>query len=565
MVAAAANKLIRTRMLSLLICAFLFMTNLPQTEAGKTSVEVPQWAVFETQFTSKSKYANPLSDVDVVVTFRSPAAGERVAHAFWDGGNTWRVRFSPEEIGEWSYSTSSTPGDDAGLDNVGGTFRCVANKSQEGLYQHGSVRVSSNRRYLTQADGTPFFWLSDTVWNGPLKADGKSWETYVEDRKSKGFTVLQFVMTQWVAAGANAEGRLAYEDGQDITIDPTFYQRMDARIRTVNEKGLVAAPVLIWDGPVGKLPMTLNPGLALNEDRITKLVRYMVVRYEAYQVIWILAGDGDYRDEKAERWKRIARAGFGEHPSRVATMHPAGEQWVEEEFEGEPWFSFVGYQSGHGDSVSDFRWLSEGPPAKGWRGPNPHPIINLEPNYEGHMSYQGRKPFDAHAVRRAAYWSLLISPTAGVTYGAHGVWSWETVPAEPMNHAGTGIAHPWTEAMHLPGSMEMKYLKEFFGSFDWWKLSPAKEVLAVQPGDADAAVFVAAARSSEKDWAVLYVPVGQTVQLRKGELPAHAVVRWFNPSTGQWAGAATAIPESGELAAPDGNDWAAWIGKDSSR
>ena len=30
------------------------------------------------------------------------------------------------------------------------------------------MRLSPDRHYFQHAGGTPFFWLGDTVWNGPL-------------------------------------------------------------------------------------------------------------------------------------------------------------------------------------------------------------------------------------------------------------------------------------------------------------------------------------------------------------------------------------------------------------
>jgi len=230
----------------------------------------------------------------------------------------------------------------------------------------------------------------------------------------------------------------------------------------------------------------------------------------------------------------------------------------------EPWFALISYQSGHGDSPGDLEWLTSGPASKNWKGSRTLPIINLEPNYEGHLAYQSRKPFDAHAVRRAAYWSLLVTPTAGVAYGAHGVWSWQTTPGVPMNHETTGIAPAWYDAIHFPGSTDMKYLRNFFESLKWWTLRPAQELLANQPGNREAAEFVAAAQSEEEPWVVLYFPVGQKIHLNAEKFPQFAIVRWYDPSRGQWKDGEQALGNSGELTAPDGGDWIAWIGAAAS-
>lgn len=519
-----------------------------------------QWTVFEARFASTSEYQNPFQDVTVTVDFRSPDGKHHLVDAFWDGENVWRVRFSPEQTGEWTYETHASRADDAGLDKQTGSFRCVPYEGVNTLYRHGSIRVSPNRRFLEQSDGTPFFWLSDTAWNGALKADPKSWETYLADRTKKRFTVVQFVMTQWIAGAGNADLRLAYQGRDSITIDPVFFQWMDDHFQSLNEHGLVAAPVLIWTAPWSDFSKSLNPGNSLPDDQIVRLARYMVARYGAYQVIWILGGDGVYQGDEAERWKRIGEAVFGENPSRLATLHPSGQLWVGSDFGKEPWFSFIGYQSGHADTPENLKWLCQGPPATAWDAQPVHPVINLELNYENHRNFGSGGRFDAHAVRRAAYWSLLVAPPEGITYGAHGVWSWETRPAVPMNHTNTYVAQPWFNAINLPGSTDMKYLRDLFSSLQWWTLRPDPALIISQPGDRDAAAFVAAARNENKEWALLYFPVGQTINLRPDELTHPALVRWFNPRSGQWAGSAPLSGRTLSITPPDKQDWVAWIG-----
>lgn len=559
--ATALFRLKRHRAISLGLGVFSFLAS---TSAFGTTTGAPgaaaQWTVFEARFASTVTYEDPFQDVAVTVDFRSPDGKHRIVDAYWDGGNTWRVRFSPEQIGEWNYQTRASREDDHGLDKQTGTFRCVPYKGVNTLYQHGSIHVSPNRRYLEHSDGTPFFWLADTAWNGALKADRNSWDTYLSDRQKKKFTVVQFVMTQWLAAAGNADARLPYQGRDSISIDPVFFAWLDAHFQSVNSHALVAAPVLIWAAPWSSASKFLNPGNSLSDDQIIRLARYMVARYAAYQVVWILAGDGDYRGDEAERWKRIGEAVFGENPTRLATIHPGGQQWVGSEFADEPWFSFIGYQSGHGDRPDDLKWLWQGPPASARDAHPIHPVINLEPNYENHRSFGSDGRFDAHAVRRAAYWSLLVSPPAGITYGAHGVWSWESQPALPMNHPNTYVAQPWDKAIHLPGSTDMKYLHELFSSFEWWELRPDPALIADQPGDHDAAAFVAAARSIKKDWALLYLPVGQTISLRTEELAGPMFMRWFNPRSGKWSNTVRLSRPPPSITPPDHQDWVAWIG-----
>ena len=66
---------------------------------------IPQWGRFEQQFTSAKAYRNPFQEVRLTITFTSPSGQQHTTEGFWDGGATWRVRFAPDEIGTWSYTT----------------------------------------------------------------------------------------------------------------------------------------------------------------------------------------------------------------------------------------------------------------------------------------------------------------------------------------------------------------------------------------------------------------------------------------------------------------------------
>ncbi|MGQ9608177.1 MAG: apiosidase-like domain-containing protein [bacterium] len=513
-------------------------------------LEITIWTIFEAYFIASMEYENPHQGVLFQVRFISPRGKEQIIDGFWDGEKNWKIRFSPDEIGKWSFQTKSS---DKGLDDQKGEFTCIPYTGNNPLYKHGAIKVSDNRRYLIHSDGEPFFWLSDTAWNGVLLSDENGWQKYLQDRVSKGFTAIQFVTTQWRAAMTDADGNVAFTGTDKIQINPVFFQRMDRMIGLINKCGLIAAPVMIW------ACTRKDPGQTVTEDQLILLAKYMVARYGAYQVIWFLGGDGNYMGNNAEKWKRIGRAVFGDNYNRLVTMHPGGMQWVDNEFRNEKWFSFNGYQSGHGDDEPALRWLCEGPPAKDWKKEPHHPYINLEPNYEGHISYQSRKVFTDRDVRRAIYWSLLVSPTAGVSYGAHGIWSWQLEEGVPLDHPGSGIASPWYEAMKMPGSMQIKYVKDFFSHIKWWKLMPAPELSMEQPGIENPRKFVASAIS--EDCAILYLTEGMDIKVNTKIINGNKIAKWFDPRTGIWSEPISVNNEIEIFKAPDNEDWVLWIGK----
>jgi hypothetical protein len=512
-------------------------------DAGASAV--PLWGRWSRSFTANEAAA---PETELTLHLTSPGGREHLVSGYWDGEQAWGARFMPGEEGAWRYRTTSQPAV-PGLDGQTGRLECRRARGQGRFLEHGAVRVAASGYHLEHADGTPFFWLGDTVWNGPLLSAKEHWEIYLQDRAEKRFTTVQFVLAApWRTAPANAEGEIAYSGGEKLTIYPHFFRRIDERMDAINAQGLLAVPVLLW-----AIRGDINPGWSLPEDQAIQLARYIVGRYQAHHVAWILPGDGTYTGEVAERWKRIGRAVFGDREHAPVTLHPGGMQWPYDAFREERWLDYYGYQSGHGDDADTLRWIHSGPPAAAWRQPPPRPFINLEPPYEGHIAYQSKQLFDAYKVRRACYWSLLNAPPAGLTYGGHGLWSWQTEEGLPYDHASTGLAKPWHEAIHLQGSTDMKHMAALFTSLPWWQLRPDDTLLAAQPGGDDPARHVSAARTESGDVALLYLPVGGPVTLKPEALPASAQAEWFDPRTGQRTPAQTAAPAT--FRAPDDQDW----------
>lgn len=58
------------------------------------------------------------------------------------------------------------------------------------------LEVSENKRTLT-AGGEPFFWLGDTGWLLLSKLSRSDAEKYLQDRKDKGFNVIQIKDFTW--------------------------------------------------------------------------------------------------------------------------------------------------------------------------------------------------------------------------------------------------------------------------------------------------------------------------------------------------------------------------------
>jgi len=549
------------------------------SEPSQAEGECLVWDRWEQLFSAKQPIDRPMT-LALRMSLTGPTGETHVVPGFWDGGRRWKVRFCPQTAGRWHFQTQSQP-PIAGLHRQTGTFTALpANDSSNRFLQHSALQVSTCGHHLEHADGTPFFWLADTAWSGPLKSSSEEWSTYLADRTAKGFTGVQFVTTPWRGAPTDRSGQTAYQSGETLTIQPAFFQRLDQRINAINDAGLLAIPVLLWAlGDVVTVPGKLP------ETQAVQLARYITARYGAHHTVWFLTGDASFSTAWRNRWKalgrsvlrhgardvawslrrairgtdpvaywsRVGRAVFAEPThTTLASAHPQARQWEVEQLRQESWYDLIAYQSGHDGDSKTLQWIHSGPPARSESEAPALPVINAEPGYEGIVATSHGGRHTAADIRQQAYYSLLYTPPAGVSYGAHGLWSWETELGVPHNHPHTGVARPWSEALHLPGSTHLQYLTELFNRVTWHRLRPDRD-LVVSSSSPDSQGQVAAARTRTGDLAILYLPQGGRVDLRTDKLSPDAGLHWFNPRTGRHRAAKSLASEP--LRSPDAQDW----------
>ena len=237
-------------------------------------------------------------------------------------------------------------------------------------------------------------------------------------------------------------------------------------------------------------------------------------------------------------------------------MHPKGKSWVFEEFRDEKWMTALGYQSGHDVNEATNNWIHHGPAARDWAKLPHRPVINIEPTYEGQNSYSKKQPITAHEVRRALYWSLLSTPTAGVSYGAAGVWGWDAGDAPTPGHPNAGTPPAWRDALSFDAGEQVAHLSALFQSIEFQKLRPDSVVLAEQPGDEALSEYAAAASSVDGRLVVVYTPVEKRLKINVAKLPTPLIAAWVNPRTGERSSVLAVLRGAAlECPAPGPGDW----------
>ena len=87
-----------------------------------------------------------------------------------------------------------------------------------------TLKVSDNRRFLVQEDGSPFFWLGDTAWELFHRLNREEAEHYLRTRSEQKFTVVQAVALAEVDGleTPNAYGRRPLKKNGEGRYDPTM-------------------------------------------------------------------------------------------------------------------------------------------------------------------------------------------------------------------------------------------------------------------------------------------------------------------------------------------------------
>src|SRR2546423_9241603 len=83
--------------------------------AAVNGASVPKWERFEQTLESSANYSNPAQEAKLTATFTSPSGEKFTVPGFWDGGKTWRVRFSPNKEGKWTFTTVCSDAANKGL------------------------------------------------------------------------------------------------------------------------------------------------------------------------------------------------------------------------------------------------------------------------------------------------------------------------------------------------------------------------------------------------------------------------------------------------------------------
>jgi hypothetical protein len=386
------------------------------------------------------------------------------------------------------------------------------------------LKVSPNGRYFVTQDGKPFFYLGDTAWLLFQRLNRKEVEEYLEDRASKGFTVIQAYVLRGLAArhpdGATSLlGATPLIDRDPTRPNEAFFKNVDHVVNRANERGLVMGLVVAKSWHVNK-----HPERVFDARNAYTFGQFLGKRYKNNAVLWYVGGDSRPGSD-TKVWVAMARGlKEGSGRSHLVSYHGSGGTSSSTWFHKADWLDFNSIQSGHGWAAKTYRFIS-----RDYRLSPAKPTVDMEPPYENHPTGARTPRIDSHQVRQGAYWAMLAG-AAGHGYGALDLFHLYKDKEGPFPRNGF---QPWRKALAYEGSRQVGIMRRLFELRPWYKLVPDQSVIA--SGQQEGEDHIQAARAADGRFVIVYIPRGKTVGIDLAKLSGKRVsARWYNPRDGKW-------------------------------
>lgn len=356
--------------------------------AAVPNEKVRRWDAIEVTHIGP-KAGNPFVDVTLSATFSLKNRSLTVG-GFYDGNGAYKIRFMPDELGIWSWTTASTS---PALDGKSGAFECIPPESGN----HGPVSVRDGFHFA-YADGTPYVECGTTCYAWAFQTEGTQLLT-IDTLLASPFNKLRMCLfPKWYQHNRKEPPLYPFPRNGEIndfsSFNAAYFQHFDRLILALRQANIQADLILFH--PYDRWGYQSMP--AEVDDRY---LRYVNARFGAYRnVWWSLANEFDLMKSKtATDWDRYARI-LADYDAfdHLRSIHYSRYQY---EY-GRGWCTHAGVQDSRMQLGSQ------------WRADWGKPVVFDECRYEGNIASRwGNISGDAMTRR---FWQA----TAQGCYCGHG-------------------------------------------------------------------------------------------------------------------------------------------------
>ncbi|WP_372772644.1 DUF5060 domain-containing protein [Mangrovibacterium sp.] len=325
--------------LALVLSTYCCTTTQPKTRVGL-------YRTFEQALENKSPYTNRFTDVELNCTFTAPSGKKTEFIGFFDGdgagggnkesGSIWKIRFIPDEVGEWQYQwiwSDGTPGGKS-------SFVCDTTNAGKGILR----AYQDNPRWLAY-NGTDPVWLKSYYESGHGSiAQPFDWVTanVYQPMIDRGYNHLQvnwllslccFTQIYHDGPPPPTQDLALYTDGDASgTMRLDVWKMMEQHVSWLNDRNIGLHLFLGFDGSKNEGPEWTN----LSDDEKDFLVRYTVARLAPYAniagwgFVWEVPGN---REDSELGWARLVQKyDVFDHLRTYEDEHPIENEYNRPEY-----------------------------------------------------------------------------------------------------------------------------------------------------------------------------------------------------------------------------------------
>ncbi len=322
--------------------------------------KIEKWDFIELEYQAKNN-GNQFIDVELSAEFQFKNR-TYFAEGFFDGNNTWKIRFMPDEQGQWTYVTKSNI---KKLNNKSGTFTCIANTENN----HGPVSVRDTFHF-GYADGRPFYPLGTTAYAWVHQPDELKQQTLNTLRENAFNKIRMTVFPKQYSIYIQNEPPFypfegSKQEGWDFTrFNVDFFQHFENYVDSLRQLNIEADIILFHPYDYGKWGFD-----QMNQKQNVRYLRYLIARLAAYRnVWWSMANEYDMMHKPEDEWDLYFRTIQTYDPySHLLSIHN-GQGWYNH---SKPWITHLSIQTPYLHEVQDWRELYQ------------KPVVNDELVYEG--------------------------------------------------------------------------------------------------------------------------------------------------------------------------------------
>ena len=304
--------------------------------------KVACWDRLELSFKHEAQ-GNPF-DVPLEATFT--CKGTRInVEGFYDGEDTYRVRFMPTKAGTWRYTLSSPAKE---LDGKTGTFEAVPATGSN----HGMVETDGEHAFR-YADGTRYYPFGTTSYAW-LHMSKEVQEETLQTLAQTGFNKIRMcvfpksynlVKEEPALYPFEIKGITKDKKGNEVKVwdyerfNPAYFQHLETCIGRLGQLGMEVDLILFHPYDKGRWGFDAMP-----EETNIRYIHYLVNRLGAFRnVWWSMANEWDYVKAKTvDDWKTLARAVVQADPYRhLCSIHGSTATYFDY---GMPEFTHVSVQ-----------------------------------------------------------------------------------------------------------------------------------------------------------------------------------------------------------------------------